>query len=478
MVGTNALSNPRLATCKKEVGNAPPLGNITSSLAPPSDPKLTVPASPPTVPTSSAASATPKTPPPDGGRKAWFVVLGATVSAVHTWGLVNSFGVFQTYYERELFAPTTADGHPHVSSSAISWIGSVQGALLMMGGVVSGPLFDMGHLRLLLATGHGLVVLGMFLTSVCTQYYQLLLAQGVCVGLGCGLLYLPAAAAVGQWFEKRRALAMGVQSVGSPIAGVVLPIIFSKLQALVGFGWTTRIIAFILLALSAIPLIFLKSRVGPYPSHNKRRAFVDWTYFSDAPIMVFTAAIVCAFLGLWVPFFYVQLYAIRFGVSSVAFSPSYFVTLLNLGSAAGRVLPPWAAVHAGSLNTILGMTALCAATGFLWLGLALARSSSVPGLVVFSVLYGVFQGGLVSLLPSSLVPLTPDLGRLGTRMGTNYLFSGLAVLAGTPVAGAILGQGADEADWRGLIAYAGATLGAGSVLMVVTLLLHRRQKNL
>ncbi|KAK7914112.1 hypothetical protein PG985_011815 [Apiospora marii] len=481
MVGTNALTDPRLATCKKEVGNASPLGNITSSLAPPSDTEITVPASPPTVPSSLTEAATPKTPPPDGGREAWLVVLGATVSAVHTWGLVNSFGVFQTYYERELFAAAGPNNHPYVSSSAISWMGSVQGALLMMGGVVSGPLFDMGYLRLLLLTGHGLVVLGMFLTSVCTRYYQFLLAQGVCVGLGCGLLYLPAAAAVGQWFEKRRALAMGVQSVGSPIAGVVLPIIFSKLQPLVGFGWTTRIIAFILLALSAAPLIFLKARMDPDPDPSrKRRAFVDWTYFRDAPIMVFTAAIVCAFLGLWVPFFYLQLYALRFGASSSAgaFSPSYLVALLNLGSAAGRVLPPWAAVHAGSLNTILGMTALCAATGFLWLGLALARSSSVPGLVVFSVLYGVFQGGLVSLLPSSLVPLTPDLGRLGTRMGTNYLFSGLAVLAGTPVAGAILGQGADEADWRGLIAYAGATLGAGSVLMVVTLLLHRRQKNL
>ncbi|KAK8122776.1 hypothetical protein PG984_011446 [Apiospora sp. TS-2023a] len=376
------------------------------------------------------------------------------------WGLVISFGVFQTYYERELFAATTVDDHPQVSSSAISWIGSVQGALLMMGGVVSGPLFDMGHLQLLLATGHGLVVLGMFLTSVCTRYCQVLLAQRVCVGLGCGLLYLPAAAAVGTWFEKRRALAVGMQSVGSPVAGVVLPVIFSKLQPAVGFGWAT------------LPLVFPKARVGPDPL-RKRRAFVDWTYFSDAPIMVFTAAIFCAFLGLWVPFFYVQLYAIRFGVSSVAFSP-YFVTLLNVGSAVGRILPPWAAVYAGSLHTILGMATLCAVMGFLWLGIA----SNFPGLVVFAVLYGVFQGGLVSMLPSSIVPLTPDLGRLGTRMGTNYLFSGLSVLAGTPIAGAILGQGGDDASWKGLIAYSGATLAAGSGLMVAALVLHRREKRL
>lgn len=446
MAGTYAFAVPRPATCKKEVDK------ITANPAPLPSSENPISASPPTV-TSSAVEASPKPPPPDGDREAWLVVLGATVSAVHTWGLVNSFGVFETYYERELFAATAADNHPHVSSSAaISWIGSVQGALLMMGGVVSGPLFDMGHLRLLLLAGHGLVVLGMFLTSVCTQYYQLLLAQGVCVGLGCGLLYLPSAAAVGQWFEKRRALAMGMQSVGSPIAGIVLPIIFSKLQPLVGFSWATRIIAFILLGLSTVPLVFLKARVGPYPSRKRR-----------------------ALLGLWVPFFYVQLYAIGFGASSVAFSP-YFVTLFNIGSAVGRILPPWAALYTGSLHTILGMTTMCAATGFLWLGIA--DNNNLSGLVVFVVLYGVFQGGLVSMLPSSIVPLTPDMGQLGTRMGTNYLFSGLSILAGTPVAGAILGKGGDDADWKGFIAYAGATLAAGSVLMVAALVLHRRGKRL
>ncbi|KAK8016617.1 MFS monocarboxylate [Apiospora rasikravindrae] len=415
-----------------------------------------------------------QSPPPDGGREAWLVVLGATVSAVHTWGLVNSFGVFQTYYERDLFAAAAAvsDHRPRVSSSAISWIGSVQGALLMMVGVVSGPLFDMGHLRLLLVAGHGLVVFGMFMTSVCTQYYQLLLAQGICVGLGCGMLYLPAAAAVGQWFEKRRALALGVQSVGSPLAGIVLPILFSKLLPRVGFGWTARTMAFILLGLSVVPVVFVKTRVIPDPLHSKRRrAFVDCTYFRDAPIMVFTAAIFCAFLGLWVPFFYAQLYAIRFAVSSADFSP-YFVTLLNVGSALGRIIPPWVAVYAGSLNTIICMTTLCAVMAFLWMGIV-----NFPGLIVFALIYGVFQGGLVSMLPSCIVPLTPDMSRPGTRMGTNYLFSGLSVLAGTPVAGAILGGGGDLA-WKGLIAYSGATLAAGSVLLVAALLLHRREKGI
>ena len=37
-------------------------------------------------------------PPPDGGLKAWTQVAMAWVIIVTTWGYLNSFGVFQTYY--------------------------------------------------------------------------------------------------------------------------------------------------------------------------------------------------------------------------------------------------------------------------------------------------------------------------------------------------------------------------------------------
>lgn len=99
---------------------------------------------------------------PDGGREAWLVVAGSMIALFHTWGVINSFGVFQTYYETELLKEN--------SSSDISWIGSLEAALLMMGGVFVGPLYDAGYFRELLITGNILIILGMFMTSLCTQY--------------------------------------------------------------------------------------------------------------------------------------------------------------------------------------------------------------------------------------------------------------------------------------------------------------------
>ncbi len=51
-----------------------------------------------------------------------------------------------------------------MSSSAISWVGSVQTFLVVSTGVIGGPLFDRGYLRPMVFTGCFLIVFGMMMT--------------------------------------------------------------------------------------------------------------------------------------------------------------------------------------------------------------------------------------------------------------------------------------------------------------------------
>lgn len=74
----------------------------------------------------------------------------------------------------------------HESPSNISWIGSIQAFLLLIIGTVTGPLYDAGYFRTLLFTGVALISIGWMMTSLCTSYYQIILAQAVCQGLGAG----------------------------------------------------------------------------------------------------------------------------------------------------------------------------------------------------------------------------------------------------------------------------------------------------
>ena len=124
-------------------------------------------------------------------------------------GLLASFGVYQSFYSREMLQG--------LSESKISWIGSVQGFFMFAVSFLIGPIFDAGYLRPLLITGTLFSVIGVFMTSLCTRYWQLFLSQGIVTGIGCGCLYLPAPALISMHFQKRQALAQALGSSGTGI---------------------------------------------------------------------------------------------------------------------------------------------------------------------------------------------------------------------------------------------------------------------
>jgi len=124
-------------------------------------------------------------------------------------GVINMYGVYQTYYQSHLFE--------HESESNIAWIGSVQGGLILIVSFVAGPVCDAGYFNGLIYSGAFLTVVGMMLTSICSKYWQIFLAQGLTVGVGSGLLYLPGASIISQYFKRRSAFAFGVASLGSSI---------------------------------------------------------------------------------------------------------------------------------------------------------------------------------------------------------------------------------------------------------------------
>lgn len=113
-------------------------------------------------------------------RNMVFLCVGfaAHIMTANTWGIINSFGIFQAYYADGLGLPP----------SQISWIGSMQFILTTFLGVFSGRLADAGYFRLILAIGTSLVFLGLLGTSFGSEYWHFMLSQGVIVGFGTGLM--------------------------------------------------------------------------------------------------------------------------------------------------------------------------------------------------------------------------------------------------------------------------------------------------
>lgn len=213
-------------------------------------------------------------PPPDGGLQAWTQALMGHLVVFNTWGYINSFGVFQTYYVAKL-------GHP---PSDISWVGSTQIFLLFFVGTFSGRATDAGFFKATFIAGSLLQLIGVFMTSLSTKYWQLFLAQGLCTGLGNGLVFCPSLALLSTYFTKKRSLAIGIAASGSSTGGLIYPVIVQQLLPKIGFPWTVRVLGFVMLALQAVTLAFIKTRLPP----RKSGPLVEWGAFKEIPYTLFS----------------------------------------------------------------------------------------------------------------------------------------------------------------------------------------------
>jgi len=289
-------------------------------------------------------------------------------------GFTLTYGAFQAYYRSTLLRNETP--------SAISWIGTVQAWLLIFFGVMSGPLFDLGYFRSMLIVGNFLVVFGIMMLSLSTTYWQVFLSQGLCMGLGAGLLYIPSLALVGVWFDKKRALALGIVMSGIAVGGVIYIIMFDRLTKSSGFPWAIRAIGFVALVAACLSLPALLSGSKMLATKRKARALFDTSALHDRLFLIFTASTFFTFLGYIVPYFYIPTYAReRLGTSDSL--SLYMLVFAIAGSFFGRLVSGVIAHFAGAIVTWIlcafssGVLALC------WI--SIEKESTF---IAFSILWG------------------------------------------------------------------------------------------
>ncbi|KAF2736692.1 putative MFS monocarboxylate transporter [Polyplosphaeria fusca] len=382
--------------------------------------------------------------PSHGDSLAWLQVIGSFFLWFNTWGLVNAFGVYQTYYQIDLLSSSTP--------SAISWIGSLQVFLLMFGGFLIGPIYDRGYARALLAVGSFFLVFGQMMLSLCDQYWQVILAQGLVQGIGCGLLFLPAVAILSTWFTTRLVTASGISAAGSGLGGVIYPIVFYRLEPRIGFGWATRVIGFIALATLTFSVSVMKAKSLPPAA----RQFFDLGALRNVLFNLTNLGTFFLFTGLYIPLFYLELYAIQsnFVDERLGF---YLLPILNVGSVFGRVIPNYVADFVGALNTAIICGLITATISF-----CLIAVHNSAGAIAIAIFYGFFSGAIASLSPMLVVHATPERRKIGTWLGMGFAAVAIGLLIGNPISGAILRSSSFKYAWL----FSGLCLTVGSGFLV------------
>lgn len=139
------------------------------------------------------------------------------------------------------------------------------------------------------------------------------------------------------------------------------------------------------------------------------------------------------------------------------------VSILNAGSAIGRIGSSLLTYRLGASHILLVSVIASAVLLFGWTGI-----HSVAGFIVFCVLFGIFSGVLISANPLVIAHpvVSPTPSVIGTRMGMQWFATSLGVLIGAPIGGVLQGHGGSD-GFLGLQLFSavGMIVGAGFLLV-------------
>jgi MFS family permease len=403
----------------------------------------------------------------EGSRKAWSTLTGACLIQFCALGVLYSYGVFQDLYARERLSDN--------SPSAISWIGSTQIFLQYALSPIGGELLDRGYFRFIVVTGCSIHLVSLFLLSFVKEgsFYQAFLAQGVGMGLGVGILFLPTSVVVLRHFRTNQALAIGIVDSTMSLGGLIFSIALNYLmQGRLGFAWGVRVVALVTLLcfLVGIPMMSMPNghHKGTAQEQLKRASWREVAINArhDLPyLLVLTQGFIMC-LGSFVPSIYLQLFAVTHGTSKeVSF---YALAVLNFAGVFGRIIPNHLGDRYGVLNVYIPCLAICGGLSFAMLG-----AGKPPGLMLFAVFYGFFFGATNGMYFSIINSLsTGNADQLWKRCGLSVIPPAIATLIGPPIAGSLLGP--NRLWWRGVL-FAALTILVAACLALGAKISHDRR---
>lgn len=218
---------------------------------------------------------------PDGGRRAWLVVLSSFCLIAATFGMTGSIGIFQSYWQSHQLSA--------YSSRDIAWISSTQIFLTLFLGVQVGPLFDRYGPRWLTLVGSVGCVSYLILLGQCTKYWHFLLCFGVLGGVSGAILTTVALSVISHWFKARRGLATGITFTGTSLGGIVFPIALSSIFKHMSWAWSMRLLALVEFVLVLIGNLFVRGRL-PIQKHG---GVINLWCFKDSRFAWTTVGISC-----------------------------------------------------------------------------------------------------------------------------------------------------------------------------------------
>lgn len=364
---------------------------------------------------------------PDGGLRAWLVVGAASTIMAMSFGMCNSYGVYQSYYEEK---------YTDIPSNVLGIIGALQAALTLLFALPSTICMEYFGPQIVVAFGGLLACLAFMFLSISNSPWQLFIIQGLMFGMGSGIMYVHSTGVTIQYFDKKKALAIGIITGGSSLAGVYWPIGVRNMIDKIGFPWTNRVIGFLYIPMTIFSALFIKPRFKPKKRQSGENFFrLNFSVLKNWKYQLVNIAWFTFMLSLFPGLFYIDLFCIRLNVNHSL--QLYSVAIINACAIVFRVLPGFLADKFGRINILIPSLLLSGIFPLaLWLS---ARDTGLTA--TFMVLWACATGVPVALFPAVIGQLFQNTGHIYSYLTFFFIYGGISSLLGPIIGGSFLPPG-------------------------------------
>ncbi|KAJ7908486.1 major facilitator superfamily domain-containing protein [Mycena leptocephala] len=384
---------------------------------------------------------------PDGGFRAWLVVLGCFIMACTCMGWGSAWGVFQDYYHSNELAGT--------SLSTLSLVGGVFSFCLNGASYFFGGMGERYGYKKMIALSGLLGYLCLLASAFVTQLYQIFLFQGCLLGISLGISMPLYMALPSQWFLRHRGLATGIATSGSGIGGGIGSLIVRPLLSNLGYKKTMLIYSTMYAVFSIIAWFMMAERRAPGYTGIKKR----WLPRKIGPeFYSITLTVFIGIFGFLSPYYFITTY-VKDQIPSL--NPKSLLVVaplvvMNISGGIGRIIAGRMADRFGPIN----MFFMSFFVGGLSQMLIWTFAHSYGAVIAFSVIYGLFGCWFLGLLPVVCAQIF-GVDDLATITGFMVLANSPGQLAGASIGGAVLS--ASGGEWKAVSLYAGCVMLLGSV---------------
>jgi len=348
--------------------------------------------------------------------RAWLIVLAAFLGAFVTFGVTYTFGVFLRPLSREF----------HVSHASMTLLFSVIAAISFFVPPFTGELADRYGPRVVVGAGAVLMAISLILAGRTQSFTGLLLTYGVGFGFASACVYVPGVSAVGEWFKRRRDIALGIAISGIGCGTLVAAPLSAALINRYGwrasfniFGWA-----------SGALLLMVAALLSPPPElREKAKVAISHKVRTGAFLLLYLG-IMLAGVAIFTAFVFIPVFATEIGLSRVA--GAAVVGYVGAASVIGRLGLNALAVRFGLFRMYQIAYAILMASFALWL---IAHSYLL--MVLFGIAMGVGYGGIAAMAPAVTAEVFGVEG-LGELLGILFTAFGVASIVGPPLAGTLM----------------------------------------